>query len=137
MTTTTAVSLNFPLCKPECKNNNLTLYYLNPYLFKNANFQHFDTSGYYPKMKENTQTPLYLYASQRDDINILQSDTEKVKQDAGDLIPLTDTKNYKKGNFIKTIQQASQIFTILGNPFHTDYTSNENDFFFLSIRTLT
>lgn len=129
MTTTTAVSLSLPFCRPECKNNNITIFFLNPYLFKNANFQHFDTTGYFPKYKENSQTPLYLYASTYDNINILSKDNEKVKQEAKTFIPLTDTKNYKKGNTLGTVTQ-NNIWNASGNPFHTDYTSPETSMYF-------
>lgn len=120
MYTTTAISLPLPFCKPECKNNNLTIYYINPYIFKNSNFQHLETSGYYPKFKDDNQTKLYLYTHTENNIDILKTPTDALK-----LIPLANTKNHTLGKQLATATHENEVPSTWGNPFHETYTSNE------------
>lgn len=121
MLTITACSLRFPYTAPEAQSNNITINILNPYLFRNANFQHFDTSGYFCKYANSNNTePLYLYAS--GESNLTYDTIKKNKQHT--LIALTNTKDHVSGQNLATTQET-HLQQALGNPFHEDYTQGD------------
>lgn len=121
MLTITSCSLRFPFAAPEAESNNISINILNPYLFKNSNFQHFDTSGYWCKYAnpDNTE-PLYLYASGEENVTY-----ENLKNGTvNTIIALANTKDHTAG--INLVNQSEEkIQSYLGNPFHEDYTSGD------------
>nr|UHS18275.1 MAG: hypothetical protein [Betatorquevirus sp.] len=123
MLTTTSCSLTYPFTAPEAESNNISFYILNPYLFKNSNFQHLDTSGYFCKYANaNNTEPLYLYASTSYNVTY-----DKIKQ--GDpsitqLIALANTKDHTAGHTLIK-QEQKNLQSLLGNPFHEDYTNGD------------
>lgn len=123
MLTTTAVDLRFPFAPPEALSNNVTLYTLNTFQFKNTNFQQPDASGYYYKM-EGTQK-YYLYAAARDHSNTW-----------GSLIPLTNTKDNQPGKqlnqLIKRTPTNDNKMSNWGNPFYHLYDYENFRFYFLT-----
>lgn len=130
MLTTTACSLRFPFTAPESESNNISFFILNPYMFKNSNFQHPDTSGYFCKYATPPQTdPLYIYASTDNNLTF-----QKVKDKQSDLFALTNTKDHTPGQDLRHINNTSSLQNYLGNPFHEHYTSNDM-FIYLSKAT--
>lgn len=134
MLTTTSIDLTKPFCNPNCKSNNIVIRYINPYLFKNNNFQDYPrTTGYSPKTLSDG--PYYLYASLQGDIPD-KTNTVSFKQFIGGCIPLTNTKNYNAGKPIQTLATGTNNKPEnWGNPFYrthldleafTIYICNEN-----------
>lgn len=125
MTTTTACSLNLPFANLDAKNNNLTISFLNPYIFKNSNFQHYDTSGYFAKYTDDTNTKkLFLYASTQHNITYTNLHNNST------LIALADTKNHKNGTPLINATET-KLSESWGNPFHSDYTQ-DNMYIYIS-----
>nr|UGV36686.1 MAG: ORF1 [TTV-like mini virus] len=125
----TAVSLTHPFADPTAKSNNITIKCLNPYLFKNPDFQHYGTQGYSPKMAD-TNTPLYLYGSNIHNLtyqNMTNTDHKNT------IIALTNTKLHTPGH---PITSNSSTALTAGNPFHEDYTSG-NLYVYISKMTPT
>lgn len=120
MLTITSCDLRFPFTSPKAESNNISFYILNPYLFKNANFQHLDTTGYFCKYAnpDNTE-PLYLYASQQSNVtyDTLRNGTTH------SIFALANTKDHTPG--INLVGNSTEISKLLGNPFHEDYTSGD------------
>lgn len=124
MTTTTAVSLTQPFCKPTKQSNNITLYALNPYQFQNPNFQHFpETTGYSPKwlMVGQVNTPIYWYAT-------TQNYANPTKQWVGELEFLGNTKVNQPGRPIKDLANGTlNTKKNWGNPFHHRYFEHSKE----------
>lgn len=119
MITATSCSLRFPFTKPEAESNNISFFILNPYLFKNSNFQHFDTDGYFCKYaNENNTEPLYLYASSENTITYQKLYNNKT------LIALANTRDHTSGEPLYTAEE-SNVTKTHGNPFHEDYTQGD------------
>nr|UGV35315.1 MAG: ORF1 [TTV-like mini virus] len=122
MLTITSCSLRYPFTAPEAQSNNISFWILNPYLFKNSNFQHYDTSGYFCKYAnpDNTE-PLYLYACTEPNLTY-----EKLKNESNkpQIIALTDTKNHTPGNPLNNANENNHTQS-WGNPFHEHYTSGD------------
>lgn len=119
MLTITSCSLKYPFTAPEAQSNNISISILNPYLFKNSNFQHFDTSGYFCKYAnpDNTE-PLYLYASSESNVTY-----ESLNNNAH-IIALANTKDHTAGSPLYN-QSDSTLRKSWGNPFHEDYTNGD------------
>nr|UGV39101.1 MAG: ORF1 [TTV-like mini virus] len=119
MTTTTAVSLTNPFANPKAKSNNISLLCLNPYLFQNPNFQHFqELEGYYAK--EIGTQKVFLYASLQDIPHNI------TKQFIGQLIFLGNTKENQPGD---TISNNENSYTKIkwGNPFYHRYLERSTE----------
>lgn len=132
MLTTTAISLTEPFASPEKRNNNILLHYLNPYIFKNNNFQHFSvTTGYSPKtLTVGTETePYYLYADLSGQ-EMPTQDTQK-KQWLKQLIPLHNTKHYSAGATLEVCINNNKPEN-WGNPFYYRYTDPDTSTIYLS-----
>lgn len=128
MTTTTAVSLTTPFNNQYKDSPNVTLHCLNPLLFQNPNFQHFNqTNGYNPKwLPQGTLSkPIYLYASLENIPTIITKDF--VKQ----LTFLGNTKENQEGKTIEQIAANNQFTENTkknwGNPFHHRYIEKGED----------
>nr|UHS18287.1 MAG: hypothetical protein [Betatorquevirus sp.] len=118
MTRASAMSLQNFFINPRNINTNMTIHTLNTELFQNRQFK--NTTEYYCKIQREKK--VYLYASRE----ILTSTTAGL--DKKQLIPLTNTVIYKRGN---TAQEQGQTTTwqhwqlSAGNPFHADYLQKE------------
>lgn len=124
MLTTTSIDLTKPFCNSTSKSNNIVIRYINPYLFKNNNFQDYPkTTGYSPKTLSDGD--YYLYASlQRDIPN--KDNQAQFKQFIGGCIPLTNTKNYNSGKPIQTLSSGTNNKPEnWGNPFYRTHLDLE------------
>nr|UGV34917.1 MAG: ORF1 [TTV-like mini virus] len=122
MLTTTAVDLRNPFAAPEARSNNVTLYSLNTFQFKNTNFQQPDPQKGYHYKTEGTQK-YYLYAAHTNSTTW------------GDLIPLTNTKDNQPGKQLRTIinnNNSQNKLSNWGNPFHHTYTPDDFKFYFMT-----
>nr|UGV34007.1 MAG: ORF1 [TTV-like mini virus] len=122
MTTTTSLSLTTPFCNPTANSNNITLKFLNPYMFQNPNFQHFnEQQGYIPKWIpiSNVNTPIFYYASSIP--HTTPTSLEFIKQ----LIFLGNTKDNQPGTELRNIIDNESQFPNTkknwGNPFYHRY----------------
>ncbi|BAB19326.1 unnamed protein product [Torque teno mini virus 4] len=111
ITTATACSFDHYYLNTSAKNNCITIYSLNTYLYQSRHFNNRGTTGYHPK--NNT----YLYGT-------LENGP---KYKVGDLIYLGNTMTYQQGqsprelhptDTTKGFQEAKQ-FENWGNPFYT------------------
>nr|UGV37293.1 MAG: ORF1 [TTV-like mini virus] len=125
MFTTTAVSLTFPFADPKAKSNNVTVLCINPYIFKNPDFQHYGTTGYSPKSTEDGK-PLYLYGSNTPNVTY-----EKLRNNGNKpvITALVDTKNHTPGTPLNNSNSLS-IDKVAGNPFHEEWTSGDQYIYF-------
>nr|UGV37928.1 MAG: ORF1 [TTV-like mini virus] len=120
MLTATAMSLTKPFCNDKATSNNISIYCLNPYVFKNLNFQTFSqTTGYYCKMAddqhEDTRHPMYLWAIHPDQNSEgFEITNTNIKQ--YQLTALCNTLDYKAGEPISNNWVNSK--NNWGNPFY-------------------
>lgn len=119
MLTATSCSLRFPFAAPEAESNNISFYILNPYIFKNANFQHLDTQGYFCKYANTNNTePLYLYGTTESNLTY-----DRLHQNEH-IIALVNTKDHTRGSPLKHATEDN-LSKFWGNPFHEDYTTGD------------
>lgn len=130
MLTTTSIDLTKPFCNANSKSNNIIIRYLNPYLFKNNNFQDYPkTTGYSPKTLSDGD--YYLYASLQNNIPD-QNNLTQFKQFLGGCIPLTNTKNYLPGSPIQTLATGTNNKPEnWGNPFYRTHLDLQSFTIFL------
>nr|UGV39440.1 MAG: ORF1 [TTV-like mini virus] len=128
MITTTAIDLTHPFCSPKAKSNNITIRCLSPLIFQNIDFANYPKiSGYWPK-KDHEGNKLYLYASH-------QHFTTLNQQNAKNLIPLLNTKDYQPGSTYGSsgFEDNEKYW---GNPFYyayiTDTTSEDTYYIYIS-----
>lgn len=140
MITTTATSFTYPYCSSKAENNNISITFLNPTIFKNLNFQQYPlTQGYWCKQAklddEDRELPMYLYAIRNP--NALTEQSKVTKQNIKDLqmIPLCNPTSYQLGTELKHGTPNNKEHW--GNPFYHQILDESTYSIYISLMSPT
>lgn len=138
MLTATATSFTNPYCSSKAENNNITIKFINPTIFKNLNFQEYPlTQGYWCKQAtlehEDRQQPMYLYAIRNPNLLTNQSEINTANYKQIGIIPLCNSNTYQQGTEIRNGTQNNKDHW--GNPFYHSIIHQDTYEIYISLMT--
>nr|UGV42251.1 MAG: ORF1 [TTV-like mini virus] len=140
MITTTATSFTKPYCSSKAENNNITIKCINPFIFKNLNFQNYPlTQGYWCKKAtlehEDRELPMYLYAIRQPEELIRQTEITNQNLEKLRIIPLCNPNTYQLGTeYTKNTENNKEHW---GNPFYHSILDGDTYQYYLSLMSPT
>lgn len=137
MITSTATSFTNPFCSPKAENNNITIKFINPTIFKNLNFQEYPiTQGYWCKQAQlqhdDREHPMYLYAIRQPENLIERSKVTSQNITQLGLIALCNSNTYQLGTEVSNNnwQNSKEHW---GNPFYHSLIDGDTYKYYISL----
>lgn len=140
MITTTPTSFTNPYCSSKAENNNITISFINPTIFKNLNFQKYtQTQGYWCKtaqlQHDDREHYMYLYAIRNPQFLTRQSEITPTNVKQIGIIPLCNADTYTIGTEVNTgWENKKQNW---GNPFYHSIIDGDTYTYYISLMTPT